>query len=248
MKELFKEKGLWTASLFCLAAMAANLPLDNMKLPLETGSFLIFFSASLDTKTILFLIPAASVLPMGATYVREFSSGFLKLYLVRISRMEYVKRKIIEIFSGVFPFRNRLVLLVLFVPLSIGIYWKHYLEHGLQSTVFAASHFSHRRDHGRIVGDFWDIVSELLYVLWVAICQFLYADHFKGAVFKGTICALSGGVDQMRTRLGGRQNRNLDFFGSVFCNIDAAPWACAVCKTAGSFIKRFLHVLSQFSK
>ena len=102
MKELFKEKGLWTASLFCLAAMAANLPLDNMKLPLETGSFLIFFSASLDTKTILFLIPAASVLPMGATYVREFSSGFLKLYLVRISRMEYVKRKIIEIYAGGF--------------------------------------------------------------------------------------------------------------------------------------------------
>ncbi len=102
MKELFKEKGLWTASLLCLTAMAANLPLDKIKWPLETGSFLFFFQTSLHTKLILFLLPAAAILPMGAVYVREYSSGFLKLYLVRISRMEYVKRKIIEIYAGGF--------------------------------------------------------------------------------------------------------------------------------------------------
>ena len=248
MKELFKEKGLWTASLFCLAAMAANLPLDNMKLPLETGSFLIFFSASLDTKTILFLIPAASVLPMGATYVREFSSGFLKLYLVRISRMEYVKRKIIEIYAGGFLvfFLSGIVwfcLCFLFLyPLEFtgNITWNMVCK--------ALSLLLRISLIGGITAELSGIFGTLFQNYYMSYGLFLYADHFKGAVFKGTICALSDGVDQMRTRLGGRQNRNLDFFGSVFCNIDAAPWACAVCKTAGSFIKRFLHVLSQFSK
>ncbi len=102
MRELFKEKSLWTATLICLIAMAGSLPFNGIELPLSTGSFLIFFQKALDTKLLLFLLPAAAVFPMGAIFVREFSSGFLKLYLSRIERLEYVKRKTIQIYAGGF--------------------------------------------------------------------------------------------------------------------------------------------------
>ena len=50
MKELWKDKSLWTASFICLAAMAFCFPNDGIELPLETGSFLRFFQKMLDNK------------------------------------------------------------------------------------------------------------------------------------------------------------------------------------------------------
>ncbi len=102
MKELLKEKGLWTASFLCLAAMAFSFPFDEIKTPLGTGSFLNFFQKVIDNKTVLFMIPIVSVLPVGGAYVRESASGFLKLYLSRISRLDYIKRKTIQIYAGGF--------------------------------------------------------------------------------------------------------------------------------------------------
>lgn len=102
MKELLKEKNLWTASFLCLAAMAFSFPFDEIEIPLGTGSFLNFFGKVLDNKTVLFLIPIVSVLPVGGIYVRESASGFLKLYLTRINRMDYIKKKTIQIYAGGF--------------------------------------------------------------------------------------------------------------------------------------------------
>lgn len=102
MKELLKEKSLWFSSFICLAAMVLSFPFNEIEIPLSSGSFLKFFQKILDNKIILFLIPIASVLPVGGVYVREYASGFLKLYLTRINRMDYMKRKTIQIYAGGF--------------------------------------------------------------------------------------------------------------------------------------------------
>lgn len=105
MKELWREKGLWSASLICFVTMAVGFPFDEIKIPLSTGAFLELFQKALDSEVILFLIPIASVLPVSATYVRESSSGFLKFYITRINRMEYIKRKVFQVYVGGFlPF------------------------------------------------------------------------------------------------------------------------------------------------
>ncbi len=105
MKELWKEKGLWVAVLLCLGGMAAGFPFYQIEAPLAAGSFLGYCETALESKVVLFLIPIAGVLPVGAVFVRECSSGFLKLYMTRTSRMDYVKRKTVQIYGGGFlPF------------------------------------------------------------------------------------------------------------------------------------------------
>lgn len=102
MKELLREKGLWIAAFISFAGILAGIPFYDMKLPLEAGSFVTFFQKALNSQLILFLIPVAAVLPMGAVYVKESASGFLKLYITRTSRMEYIKRKTLQIYAGGF--------------------------------------------------------------------------------------------------------------------------------------------------
>ena len=105
MDELLHEKSLWLASFCCFAAMAMGFPIDEIKLPLSAGSFLTLVQKTLETQFLLFLLPVSAALPVGAVYVREVSSGFLKLYLSRINRMEYIRRKTFQIyFGGVLPF------------------------------------------------------------------------------------------------------------------------------------------------
>ncbi len=105
MKELLKEKGLWTSSLLCFAALLAGFPFHQIQAPLETGSFVKLYHTALNTQMVLFLIPIASVLPVGAVYVKESSTRFLRLYITRISRMEYIQKKTLQVYAGGFlPF------------------------------------------------------------------------------------------------------------------------------------------------
>lgn len=105
MKELLKEKSLWISSVLCFAAFLTGFPFYQIEIPLEGGSFVRLYHAALDTQMVLFLLPIATVLPMGAIYVRESSSGFLRLYITRISQMEYTRKKTLQIYIGGFlPF------------------------------------------------------------------------------------------------------------------------------------------------
>lgn len=105
MKELLKEKGFWASSLLCLAAFLVGFPFGKIEPPLGEGSFLKLSREALDTQMALFLLPIAAVLPMGAVYVKESSGGFLRLYITRISRMEYIRKKTLQIYAGGFlPF------------------------------------------------------------------------------------------------------------------------------------------------
>lgn len=125
MGEIGKEKSLWLLSVFCFAAMTAAVPFSKMELPLRAGTFLQYYKTALSSRGILFLIPIISVLPEGASYVKETSNGFLKLYIIRISRMDYIKRKILLVYAGGFlPFFVAGVLsflfhFLLFYPLEL---------------------------------------------------------------------------------------------------------------------------------
>lgn len=106
MKELLKEKGLWISSLLCFGAFLAGFPFYEIKeIPLAEGSFVKLYQGAMDTQIVLFLLPIASVLPMGAIYVKESFSGFIRLYISRISQMQYIRKKTLQIYAGGFlPF------------------------------------------------------------------------------------------------------------------------------------------------
>lgn len=106
MRELMKERSLWIALLLCFLAILAGFPFRSIeKLPLSPGSFIQMYHTALDTQIVLFLLPIAAVLPMGGVYVKESSSGFLRLYISRISQMQYIQRKTLQIYAGGFlPF------------------------------------------------------------------------------------------------------------------------------------------------
>lgn len=105
MKELFKEKTLWIATMICFISLLVAFPFYQIEFPLATGSFVKLYRNALEEQIILFLLPIAAVLPMGAIYVKESSSGFLRLYITRISHMQYIRRKLMLIYaSGFLPF------------------------------------------------------------------------------------------------------------------------------------------------
>lgn len=105
MRELLREKGLQWAILLCFLIIVSGFPFYELEIPLNSGSFVSLYQKTLKTQTLLFFIPIVSVLPLGASYVRESASGFLKSYIVRINRIEYVKRKTVGTFTGGFlPF------------------------------------------------------------------------------------------------------------------------------------------------
>lgn len=105
VKELLRERGFWTASVVVFLGMATGFPFYEIVIPLEKGSFLKFYQTAVESQIMLFLVPIAAVLSPGASYVRESSSGFLKLYISRTSRIGYTWKKTLCIYAGgFFPF------------------------------------------------------------------------------------------------------------------------------------------------
>lgn len=105
MGEIGKEKTFWLVTAFCFFTIAATYPFSGMEPPLAAGSFIAYYKSALSSRGMLFLLPVIAALPAGASYVRESSNGFLKLYAVRISRADYIKRKTLLIYAGGFlPF------------------------------------------------------------------------------------------------------------------------------------------------
>ena len=102
MKELLQEKGFWAAACLSFLGMAAGFHFYEIEYPLSQGSFLKFYQTALDSQTMLFVIPIAASLSSGAAYVRESSCGFIKFYLIRTSRVDYVKGKTLQIYAGGF--------------------------------------------------------------------------------------------------------------------------------------------------
>lgn len=118
IKELLRDRGLWIAALVAVIGMITGIPFYEMDFPLETGSFIDYFQTAISSKQLFFLIPVVSVLPLGAVYIRDRASSFIKLYIVKISRQDYIRRKVLQIYASgffVFLFSGGLVLIFCFL-------------------------------------------------------------------------------------------------------------------------------------
>ena len=105
MKELMLKRGIWISAFICVLALLLGMPYGQIEPPLAAGSFLKFYRAALQSQIMVFFLPVAASLPAGAVFLQESKSGFLKLYCVRMNRMEYLKRKLFQVYvSGAFPF------------------------------------------------------------------------------------------------------------------------------------------------
>ena len=105
MRELFLKKGIWLSVLIGFVVFVLGIPFAEVKPPMAAGNFLTFYQRALQSKMSVFFIPVLASFPTGAVYVQEKSSGFLKLYSIRISRMEYIKKKLVPSYiSGFLPF------------------------------------------------------------------------------------------------------------------------------------------------
>ena len=100
MRELLWEKGIWAAIFACLVVFVLGLPFQQIEPPLAAGTFLKFYEQALGTQAVLFCIPIVSVLPVGAVFVKESKGGFLKFYISRIDRIEYIRRKTAQVYLG----------------------------------------------------------------------------------------------------------------------------------------------------
>ena len=100
MKELVRDKSIRGLTLFCLLALVLAIPVYEIKAPLAAGSFISYFETALQSQVILFLLPIVSVLPAGAVYIRDSSSGFLKLYILKMNRITYIQTKTLQIYLG----------------------------------------------------------------------------------------------------------------------------------------------------
>lgn len=100
MKELIHDRNIRGLTLFCLLALVLGIPVYEIQAPLAAGSFVSYFKTALQSQVILFLIPIVSVLPAGAVYIRDASSGFLKLYILKITRSKYIQKKTLQIYLG----------------------------------------------------------------------------------------------------------------------------------------------------
>lgn len=116
--------------LAALLGMITGIPFYEIKLPMDTGSFIDYFQTAISSKQLTFLIPVVSVLPLGAVYIRDRASSFIKLYIVKISRQDYIIRKVVQIYASgflVFLFSGGLVLLSCFLflfPLELKGEWQ----------------------------------------------------------------------------------------------------------------------------
>ena len=200
MKELLKEKALWISTMICFAALLAAFPFYEIKLPLGTGSFVKMYNTALDSQIVLFLLPIAAVLPMGAVYVKESSSGFLRLYITRISLMEYIRRKILQIYaSGFLPFFLAGGVALLFSFLLI--YPVELQGEAPWEEIWKSCRFLLRISlTGGILAQISGIFAALFRNYYMAyglpfVCYYMLV--ILKDLFHGYVCHVSGGVAQM---------------------------------------------------
>ena len=190
MRELFKQKSLWTATLICLIGMRSpgrEPSFQWNRIASKYWKFSDFLSKSIGYKAAVVFASSSGSLPHGSDLCKRVFQWIFKIISVQNRTFGIREEKddpdLCRRFSCLLSCWNRAAIVVLFVSLSPGNYRKHLLEHGLGGSVFVASHFSGGRNDGRIGRCFRRFISKLLYGVWFAVCQFLPVDYLKGALF-----------------------------------------------------------------
>ncbi|MCD8014937.1 MAG: hypothetical protein LUG99_17540 [Lachnospiraceae bacterium] len=82
---MLHEKKFYLAVLLSVAAIIAGTtwPETKKDVPLTSGTFLELLNSSLQSQTVLFVLPLAAMLPCGEEYLREKDSHFLRFLIIR---------------------------------------------------------------------------------------------------------------------------------------------------------------------
>lgn len=117
LKRMLQGGRFYLAVLIAFAGIVAGAtwPELPIKKALPEGTFLRMEIAGLKSKTALFLLPVAAVLPCGEEYLRERQNNFLRFLSIRRGREEYCRDKVlVTALSGVLVWTAAAVLSLLF--------------------------------------------------------------------------------------------------------------------------------------
>ncbi|MDY2628329.1 MAG: hypothetical protein SOW08_08445 [Lachnospiraceae bacterium] len=95
-KRLWESTGFHIACLIGCAAILLSVTWPQEWESIEAlpcGSWLTFWSQAMEGKLVICVLPACAVLPYSDAYLQEKKNGFLRSYICRRGRMEYVKSK-----------------------------------------------------------------------------------------------------------------------------------------------------------
>lgn len=96
MKRMLTGSGFWVASCIGCAAILMSVTWPEEWKVLESGTFLMLWQGALPSKLVVYVLPACGVLPYADSYLQEWQTGFLRSYINRINRREYIRGKIIS--------------------------------------------------------------------------------------------------------------------------------------------------------
>lgn len=100
MKRMLSGRGFLAGVFLAMLGMVLGAEYPKIEGTLEPGSFLSMVRYAMTSKTALFFLPVAAVLPWSDSFLGEWKGGFLKSILPRCSRSDYVQRKIAAVALG----------------------------------------------------------------------------------------------------------------------------------------------------
>lgn len=94
---MLHEKRFYLAILLAFAGIVLGTAMPELKEgeALEMGTFLKLTAEGLKSQTALFLLPVAAVLPCAEEYLRERQCNFLRFLIVRRSKKEYCRDRVL---------------------------------------------------------------------------------------------------------------------------------------------------------
>ncbi|EET60943.1 hypothetical protein BRYFOR_07009 [Marvinbryantia formatexigens DSM 14469] len=112
---MLHEKKFYLAILLAFFGVTAGAELPGAQETLPAGTFLKLTTAGMKSQTALFLLPVASVLPCAEEYLRERQWNFLRVLIVRRSKKEYCRDRVLTTaLSGALVWSVAAVLAALF--------------------------------------------------------------------------------------------------------------------------------------
>lgn len=96
IKRMLTGSGFWVASFIGCAAILISVAWPEEWKVLESGTSLMLWQDALPSRLVVYVLPACGVLPYADSYLQEWQTGFLRSYINRINRREYICGKIIS--------------------------------------------------------------------------------------------------------------------------------------------------------
>ena len=96
IKRMLTGSGFWIAGLIGCAAILLSAAWPKEWDALECGASFLLWQDALPSKLVVYVLPACGVLPYADSYLQEWQTGFLRSYMSRINRREYIRGKVIS--------------------------------------------------------------------------------------------------------------------------------------------------------